>query len=78
MQKARVHFSPLEHAYNEEFGQYPDYHFTNLRKKFSRETTAQIIQKNMDYIWEKEKEKNGYIKDGFFAVTEQNKEKIPF
>lgn len=76
MKKGRINFSPLERAYNKEFGQFPDYHFTTLRKKYDRETTARIIQMNMDYIYQQEKEKAGYIKDGFYAVN--NSTQIPF
>ena len=76
MQKAKTNFSPLEHAYAKQFGQYPDYHFTRLRQKYNCETTSQIIQRNMDFIYQQEKEKAGYIKDGLYAVT--NNDQIPF
>lgn len=76
MQKARINFSPLERAYNRKYGRFPDYHYIALYNKYGGEIASQTVQKNMDEIYQEEKEKAGYIKDGFYKVTE--KDKVPF
>lgn len=74
MKRARIEFSPLERAYNEEYGMFPDYHFTTLRRKGnSIQRTSELVQTNMDKIYQREKAK--HLPDGFILVTN---EQVPF
>lgn len=77
MWKKRHFDEPLEMAYKKIYGQEPFDHLADLRKKYGSEKASEILQKNMDSVWLKEKQRNGYVGQGFF-LTEKTGATVPF
>lgn len=54
--KARLQFSDMEKAYQQEYGLMPDFHYDDLCKQYGSKKAAEIRQANMDRIWAEMKE----------------------
>lgn len=52
---AVLRFTPLEQAYQKAYHIMPDYHFERLAKEQGFEKAGQIVQANMDKVWQESK-----------------------
>lgn len=56
--KARIHFSDMEKEYQKKHGMMPDYHHTELYRKYGAETADRTVQANMDALWKEMRERS--------------------